>query len=170
MSGLPEIQTIRAFSATVERRAKSPSDSDPAGAFLIVQADHLREINSRYGQGAGDEAVALIAMAIRMSIRDIDIVGRLGETMFGLFLAGADEAEARRVAERIAGNVREVYFAPAAATAISARVGGIVFAEHLGFEDMFRQAEEFLFTDDMQDASTMAIALGAARMPSAVRH
>ena len=97
MSGLPEIQTIRAFSATVERRAKSPSDSDPAGAFLIVQADHLREINSRYGQGAGDEAVALIAMAIRMSIRDIDIVGHDAPAILGeLFAKRACAGLARR--------------------------------------------------------------------------
>lgn len=171
MSGLPEIDAIRAFSAIVERRTKTSADANSAGAFLIVQAEHLHEINSNYGQNAGDEALALIAMAIRTSIRESDVVGRLGETMFGLFLSGADESEARRVAGRIAANVRDVYFAPATATtAISARVGGIVFADHLGFDDMFRQAEELLFTGDIQDTSTMTIALGAARMPGAVRH
>jgi diguanylate cyclase (GGDEF)-like protein len=171
MSDLPEIQVIRAFSTVMERRTKSEPDTNPAGAFLVVQADHLHEINSTYGQGAGDEALALIAMAIRMAVRDGDIVGRLGETMFGLFLPGADEAEAQRVAGRIADNVNDVYFAPPeAATAVSARVGGMVLADHLGFEDMFRQAEEILFTGEMQDMSAMAIALGAARMPRAVRH
>jgi diguanylate cyclase (GGDEF)-like protein len=171
MIGLPEIHAIRAFSAIVERRTKTPADTNPAGAFLVVQAGHLQEINSSYGQNAGDEALALIAMAIRMSVRDSDVLGRLGETMFGLFLPGADEAEARRVAGRIAANVSDVYFAPAKATsAVSARVGGIVLAEHLGFDDMFRQAEEYLFTGEIQDTSEMTIALGAARMPGAVRH
>ena len=113
-----------AFSTVIERRAKLVDDVNPSGAFLIVHADHLREINRSFGLQAGDEALALIAMAIRSSVRATDIVGRIGATMFGLFLPGATEADAREVAERIVKSVRGVYFAPAAsANAVSIEFG-----------------------------------------------
>lgn len=158
------------FSAVVERRKKTVDARNPAGAFLIVHADHLREINRKYGLDAGDEALALIAMAIRSSVRADDVVGRIGATMFGLFLPGAEEADARDIAERITNNVRDIYFAPAGSSdAVAVRVGGVVFADQIGFEDMFRQAEDRLLASE-DEVEPMTIALGAVRMGSDLRH
>ncbi|MFZ2103498.1 MAG: GGDEF domain-containing protein [Oricola sp.] len=160
-----------AFSTVVERRTKTIDNVNPSGAFLIVHADHLREINRSFGLEAGDEALALIAMAIRSSVRASDIVGRIGATMFGLFLPGATEAEARDVAERVVKSVRGVYFAPASASdAVSVRVGGIVFADEIGFGDMFRQAEERLFGEGDEAQPDFSIALGAVQMGTAAHH
>ncbi|GAB4351043.1 MAG: GGDEF domain-containing protein [Oricola sp.] len=158
------------FSDIVERRKKMTGADHQAGAFLIVHAQHLREINRRYGLEAGDEALALIAMAIRSSVRTDDVVGRIGATMFGIFLPGASEADARDIAERITGNVKNVYFAPAeSGDIISVRVGGVVFSDHIGFRDMFREAEERLFAGE-EAGEAMMIALGAVRAEPAAGH
>lgn len=158
------------FSDIVERRRKTGDANNPSGAFLIVHADHLREINRRYGLEAGDEALALIAMAIRSSVRADDVVGRIGATMFGVFLPGADEADARDISERIATSVRDIYFAPAGSSdAVAVRVGGVTFADEIGFNDMFREAENRLFAGE-DEGEAMAIALGAVRMETAARH
>jgi diguanylate cyclase len=158
------------FADIVERRRKTADADNPSGAFLIVHADHLREINRRYGLEAGDEALALIAMSIRSSIRADDVVGRIGATMFGIFLPGADEADARDIAERISQNVKGVYFAPAeAGDAISVRVGGVIFADQIGFKDMFREAEDRLFAGE-DEGEALTIALGAVRMEAAASH
>lgn len=158
------------FSDIVERRKKAIDASNPSGAFLIVHAEHLREINRRYGLEAGDEALALIAMAIRSCVRADDVVGRIGATMFGLFLPGADEADARDIAERVTKGVSDIYFAPAGSSdAVAVRVGGVVFADQVGFKDMFREAEDRLFAGE-EEGEVMTIALGAVRMETAVRH
>jgi diguanylate cyclase len=158
------------FTDIVERRRKAVDTRNPSGAFLIVHADHLREINRRYGLEAGDEALALIAMAIRSSVRADDVVGRIGATMFGLFLPGADETDAREISERITTSVRDIYFAPAGSSdAVAVRVGGVTFADQIGFKDMFREAENRLFAGE-EEGEAMTIALGAVRMETAARH
>jgi diguanylate cyclase len=160
-----------AFSQVVDRRAAVLPSDNPSGAFLIVHADGLHIINKRHGLEAGDDALTLIAVAIRSSVRATDIVGRIGATMFGLFLPGAGEAEATDVAERISANVRDVYFGPAgSADAISVRVAGVVFADQLGFTDMFRQAEERLFPDEEVGLPAMNIARIALRVDGPMRH
>jgi len=168
---LTDFHTPAAFSQAVDRRAAALPSGNPSGAFLIVHADGLRIINKRHGLEAGDDALTLIAVAIRSSVRATDIVGRIGATMFGLFLPGAGEAEATDVANRISANVRDVYFGPARSTdAISVRVAGVVFADQLGFADMFRQAEERLFPGEEVGLPAMNIARIALRVDGPMRH
>lgn len=168
--GLTDFYRPGVFSDIVERRRSVGAGGNPSGAFLIVYADHLREINRRHGLEAGDEALALIAMAIRSAVRADDVVGRIGATMFGLFLPGANEREARDIAMRITKTVGNIYFAPSgSADAVTVRVGGVLFADQIGFKDMFREAEERLFAGE-HEGEAMTIALGAVRMETAAQH
>lgn len=65
--------------------------------------------------------------------------------MFGVFLPGASEDDAKEIGERIRANVARVYFAPKGTEDVLAiGVGGTVFESELEFEDMFRSAEEQL--------------------------
>ncbi|QPC95131.1 diguanylate cyclase [Mesorhizobium sp. INR15] len=135
------------FTSFIERRAVGVSTAGSrSGAFLVIEPEHLRAINLRFGLGWGDEALRLIASTIRSSVRAEDIIGRIGATMFGVFLPGASEDDARNVGERIRESVSRIYFAPQGAEEILAvKVGGVVFEQELAFEDMFRPAEERLF-------------------------
>lgn len=134
------------FTSIVERRATRPSATGPrTGAFLAIHAQHLRSINLRFGLGWGDEALRLIAATIQSSVRNEDLVGRIGTSMFGVFLPGASEDDAKEIGERIRANVARVYFAPKGTEDVLAiGVGGTVFESELEFEDMFRSAEEQL--------------------------
>lgn len=119
---------------------------DPAGrrrgAFLVVELAQLRTIYARHGQRAGDESVKMVAEIIRSAIRSDDLVGRLGDGEFGIFLPGASEANAREVGERIAAAVSATYFAPGGRRAeLNLTVAGVLFEEELGFDRMFQAAE-----------------------------
>ena len=82
------------------------------GALLIVDADHFKSINDRYGHLTGDDALLLIAAAIRRGVRSGDVLGRIGGEEFGAFLVGANESEASRIAERIRREVELIRFRP----------------------------------------------------------
>jgi len=134
------------FTSMVERRTTRPSAPGPrSGAFLVIHPEHIRSINLRFGLGWGDEALRLIAATIQSSVRKEDLVGRIGTSMFGVFLPGATEDDAKEIGERIRTRVAQVYFAPKGTEdALAISVGGVVFENELQFEDMFRSAESQL--------------------------
>ncbi|AZO09698.1 GGDEF domain-containing protein [Mesorhizobium sp. M3A.F.Ca.ET.080.04.2.1] len=143
------------FMSMVDRRAARAA-GPRSGAFLVIHPEHLASINLRFGLGWGDEALRLIASAIRSSVRKDDLIGRLGNSMFGVFLPGATKQDAKEVGERIREAVGQIYFAPKGEKDVLAiRAGGVVFEHELAFEDMFRSAEELLL--DAQDEANMAL-------------
>ncbi|SFQ05274.1 diguanylate cyclase (GGDEF) domain-containing protein [Mesorhizobium sp. NFR06] len=132
----------KVFTSMVDRRAARPV-GPRSGAFLVVHPQHLASINLRFGLEWGDEALRLIASAVRSSVRKDDLIGRIGTSMFGVFLPSASEQDAKDIGERIRGAVGEIYFAPKGDRDVLAiSVGGVVFEHELDFEDMFRFAEE----------------------------
>lgn len=96
------------------------------GTLLIVDADHFKQVNDRWGHLKGDEALRLISAAIAASVRGCDVVGRIGGEEFCVFLPGATGAEALGVAERIRISVSRIDFRPEEAERwpLSVSVGG----------------------------------------------
>jgi diguanylate cyclase (GGDEF)-like protein len=74
--------------------------ADPFSVMLI-DADHFKRINDRFGHRAGDIALKAIAKACNASVRDTDIVGRFGGEEFIILLPRTNAADAALVAERI---------------------------------------------------------------------
>ncbi len=70
-------------------------------SLIMIDADHFKRINDRYGHSAGDVALRAIADACNSSVRDSDVVGRFGGEEFIILLPHTAAAEAALVAERI---------------------------------------------------------------------
>jgi diguanylate cyclase (GGDEF)-like protein len=156
-----------AFSSLVERRVSlAPRGEQQQGAFLIVNADNMREISMRYGLDWGTEALRLIASTIRSSVRDEDVVGRLDASEFGVFLPGATEGNAREVGERILTGIGHVYFAPGheSRELIRVSVAGVTFEDQLEFDGIYRAVEEQLST--AEETGVIEIAQMARAVPA----
>lgn len=70
-------------------------------SLLMVDVDHFKQFNDRYGHLAGDDALALVAAGIQRHIRPGDFAGRYGGEEFAILLPNADAAVAASVAEAI---------------------------------------------------------------------
>lgn len=117
-----------------------------AGALLVVDADHFKSINDRFGHASGDTALKLIVAAIRTSMGGADIIGRLGGEEFGVFLPGADAIMARHTAEAIRQSVQMIEFdAGEQGCTLSVSVGGAVTNHAIGFSQLFRSADQRLY-------------------------
>jgi diguanylate cyclase (GGDEF)-like protein len=90
----------RAFDENVQRRLQARANTEKA-AILMLDLDHFKEFNDRFGHPAGDEALRVFAHLMASSIREPDVAARYGGEEFAIFLAGAGAAEAAEVAERI---------------------------------------------------------------------
>ncbi len=70
-------------------------------SLLMLDADHFKQVNDRYGHLAGDRALRFIADVIRRGLRESDIAGRYGGEEFAVALPHTAGEGAYRVAERI---------------------------------------------------------------------
>ena len=70
-------------------------------ALLMLDIDHLKQINDKFGHPAGDVVIRQIAQTLREVSRDNDTAARLGGEEFGLLLAGVDLDRAAAAANRL---------------------------------------------------------------------
>jgi diguanylate cyclase (GGDEF)-like protein len=70
-------------------------------AFALLDLDHFKEINDRFGHQAGDAALRAFADEVRGRLRSSDVMGRLGGEEFGLVLPSTDAAGAARLVEQV---------------------------------------------------------------------
>jgi two-component system cell cycle response regulator len=75
-------------------------------SLSMLDIDHFKKVNDRYGHLTGDDVLEKIATLIRRNIRNTDVAGRYGGEEFIILLPLADLSSALVVAERI-GSVIE---------------------------------------------------------------
>lgn len=76
-------------------------------AVLIVDIDHLANLNSTHGHAAGDRALQALSRVIGDCVRTVDIVGRWSAAQFVVVMPGSEEVAAVMVAEQIREQLAE---------------------------------------------------------------
>jgi len=84
-----------------DRLMKEPGNETEDAAVLLIELDHFKALNDRYGRAFGDQAVRLLVQTVKSAIRSCDYVGRLGGEEFAVVLYGAPGDCAVEIAERI---------------------------------------------------------------------
>ena len=72
---------------------------------MMVDIDHFKSVNDRFGHAAGDAVLCEVARRLRACIRTYDAVGRFGGEEFLVVAPGCDTAPGRAQAERLRGVV-----------------------------------------------------------------
>lgn len=76
-------------------------------ALLLLDIDHMKAINDRFGHPAGDSVIRQIANVLTKVLRDNDTAARLGGEEFALLLASIEGEKAAAAAERLRGILAE---------------------------------------------------------------
>ena len=77
-------------------------------AVIMMDLDHFKEINDRYGHATGDRVLALVAGALGAHLRKTDIAARYGGDEFAVILPETDLSSAAAIAERVAEGISNV--------------------------------------------------------------
>ena len=70
-------------------------------SFLILDIDHFKSINDRFGHAAGDEALRQVAKCCRETLRRSDHIGRIGGEEFAVMLPETGSELGYEAAERL---------------------------------------------------------------------
>ena len=76
-------------------------------SLFMMDLDNFKTINDTYGHATGDKVLVHFARLLRNSLRDEDVIGRIGGEEFAVLLPGAVKEEAAAIAERIRMKVNE---------------------------------------------------------------
>ena len=70
-------------------------------SLLLIDIDHFKTVNDTFGHSTGDEALRYFADAMKMTVRERDMIARTGGEEFCVLLPETIKEEAKVVAERI---------------------------------------------------------------------
>lgn len=70
-------------------------------SLAVLDIDHFKSVNDRFGHDAGDEVLCGVAEAVRAALRDYDVFARWGGEEFIIALPETGQAVAHAVCERI---------------------------------------------------------------------
>jgi diguanylate cyclase (GGDEF)-like protein len=72
-------------------------------SVAFVDCDNFKEVNDQFGHAAGDELLRSIAAKLKSTLRDVDVIARVGGDEFAVLLPESDEL----VADSVCGKLRE---------------------------------------------------------------
>ena len=118
----------RAFDAELRRQIDRASRTGLPLALVMLDIDHFKQINDRFGHAAGDRALCDVAELLRHEQRSGDTLARVGGEEFAFVLFGAGAEEARTFAERVGNEVQSLRV-EGAALSLSAGVAALTGAD-----------------------------------------
>lgn len=123
-------------------------DRDGTFALMMVDLDHFKAVNDRFGHAAGDRALAWFGEHARGCLRPGDILGRMGGEEFAILVPGCDQQGAAGLAERL----RAVISAPipmenGASLVVTASIGLLTIRPGDGrsIDELLPEADKLLY-------------------------
>ncbi|MGO4666887.1 diguanylate cyclase domain-containing protein [Bosea sp. 2RAB26] len=146
LTGIGNRRFFEEHAATALRQARR----ERAGlVFAILDVDHFKKYNDRYGHQAGDLALRSLARALEARLRrPMDMVGRLGGEEFGLILYGVRPDTACAMLDNLVRAVSSLdipHDASDTAPHLTASVGAALFDGLETLEQIYRRADGLLY-------------------------
>jgi diguanylate cyclase (GGDEF)-like protein/putative nucleotidyltransferase with HDIG domain len=134
----------RGFQELFETELERSRRSGQPLSLLVGDLDHFKEVNDRFGHGAGDSVLERVSLILRTAKRRIDSAARIGGEEFAVVLPDSDQHAAFILAERMRREVRETFAYEPYELTIS--LGVATFPVHgADSATLIRQADEALY-------------------------
>ena len=107
---LTEVSTRRYFLERFRGEIRRSMRKKSSMSLLMVDLDHFKEKNDKFGHLVGDVILKEIAKILKSNIREIDIIGRYGGEEFIVALTGIAKDGAFQAAERLRSSIEHSVF------------------------------------------------------------
>ena len=144
--GLTGLSNRRTLERALAQQFREARRSGAPLAVAMVDIDHFKGINDRFGHQVGDEVLMTVAHLFREACRASDVIARYGGEEFVLALPGTDLAGGVEVCERVRRAVQTYAWDsihPALSVTVSLGVSVEAAATH--YERLLGMADEQLY-------------------------
>lgn len=149
-----------AMSITLNREIeRSRRHEDQFVSVVMVDVDHFKGINDRYGHLAGDDILRQVAQVIQKSIRGSDACFRYGGEEFLVCVTNSNIPLARAVAERIRLAISEYVRLPDRAKPVTASFGIAHYNNESDWPELVARADKALYGAKQQGRNRVVTSL-----------
>jgi diguanylate cyclase (GGDEF)-like protein len=135
----------------LDRRLRELAEQAPPSPYpisaILLDIDHFKSINDRFGHEVGDRALQGVAGAIRREARQDDVAARMGGEEFAILCWHTDLAQAQRIAERLRLAIKVLQIPPidTPITASIGLAGGQVPLAERVLQEWLQQADSAMY-------------------------
>ena len=135
------------------------SDADPI-CVALFDLDHFKLVNDKYGHAVGDEVLRAFSKVLSATVRDSDVVARLGGEEFAVLLVGADMQQAYTVCDRIRYRLSQtvIFTREGATVSVTVSAGLAMLSPGALLEDALRDADAALYQAKASGRDRLAVA------------
>jgi len=146
----------------VDRAEVTLADAQRRGekvALMLIDLDHFKPINDKYGHAAGDLMLRTVAQRLRQHVRSNDMVARLGGDEFAVLIGGPEaEQHAREIAERLLAELARPVLYGAERLVVTISIGVALYPLHgKQFAALYKAADGALYRVKARGRSGFAL-------------
>jgi diguanylate cyclase (GGDEF)-like protein len=155
----------RFFSLRLEEELSRYRRFNHPVSVVLLDLDGFKAVNDEFGHTIGDETLREIAQILMKHSRGINVVSRYGGDEFAVLLVETSKAGARLYADRIREVVSKYPFSHGKVVTASFGVASLPDDEAGTAEDLFRAADEALYTAKRAGKNQVAATPSPQRVP-----
>lgn len=120
--------------------------------ILLLDLDHFKRINDRYGHDCGDQVLVTVANTLKRTLRTDDIIARLGGEEFLVFLPNCQQAQASAIAQQLCQHIAAIPWHTLASSLVTQTVsiGGCELSSSTAFTEAMQRADAALYQAKQQ--------------------
>lgn len=144
IDSLTEIRNRKAYDEKIEELVSLYKRYGTTFSIAIFDADDFKEINDTYGHSFGDTVLKNIAKALQSSIRNGDMVYRIGGEEFIVIFPSTSLEESKTVIEKIRKKI-DISLNTENKVKITLSIGLTEISGHDSKDSIFKKIDEFLY-------------------------
>lgn len=142
---LTGVQNRAAFDSALARELDLAQRQDLPISLLVIDVDHFKSFNDRFGHSFGDDVLIAVSQTIANTIRRSDLLYRYGGEEFVVLASHTSETGAMLLAERVRANVQALSTVRGRATQVTVSIGAAQFQPGEDGKTFFTRADSALY-------------------------
>ena len=149
LDGLTGLYNRNTFVELTRQELARAQRQGSSTTILLLDLDYFKHVNDTWGHPAGDAVLKNVASVTNNSVRNTDLVGRLGGEEFIILLPNTSWEAGRKLAEKLRASLEN---APATwgttriSTTVSIGLASTTASENRDFDHLYTQADKALYS------------------------